>query len=118
MSLLSSAVNKNGYSLQAPLILLYLSLAAWAVLRNELSQMFALGFTCHPLIVPIVIHPLRHVAAAGRIVGLKERGSRPHKTRIVCAKSKTVLPGIQLSLTSGKLQLKQDIQEHLEQATP
>lgn len=116
--LLSPVANKNGYSLQAALIFLYLSLAAWAVLRNELSQMFALGFTCHSLIVPIVIHPLRHVAAAGRIMGLKERDSQPQKRRTVCAKPMTVLPLIQPSLTSGKLQLKQDIQEHLEQAAP
>lgn len=78
--------------------------------------MFALGFTCHSLIVPIIIHPLRHVAAAGRIMGLKERAS--HKSRMVCAKPKTALSVIQLSLTSRKLQLKQDIQEHLEQAAP
>lgn len=81
--------------------------------------MFALGFTCHSLIVAIIIHPLRHVAAAGRIMGLKERASQPHKSRTVCVKPKTALPAmIQLSLTSGKLQLKQDIQEHLEQAAP
>lgn len=80
--------------------------------------MFALGFTCHSLIVPIIIHPLRHVAAAGRIMGLKKTTSQPHKSRIVCAKLKSVLPMIQLILTSGKLQLKQDIQEHLEQAAP
>lgn len=80
--------------------------------------MFALGFTCHSFIIPVVIHPLRHVAAAGRIVGLKERTSQPHKSQTVCAKPKTLFPVIQLSLTSGKLQLKQDIQEHLEQAAP
>lgn len=68
-----TAANKTGYSLQAPLILLYLSLAVWAVLGNELSQMFALGFTCHSLIVSIIIHPPRHVAAAGRVMGLRER---------------------------------------------
>lgn len=35
--------------------------------------MFALGFTCHSLIVSIIIHPARHVAAAGRVMGLRER---------------------------------------------
>lgn len=34
--------------------------------------MLALGFTCHSLIVAIIIHPLRHVAAAGRVMGLWE----------------------------------------------
>lgn len=114
----SPLANKNWYSLQAAFIFLYLSLAAWAVLWNELSQMFALGLTCHSFIVPIIIHPLRHVAAACRIMGLKETESQPHRSRIVCAKTKTVLPLTQLSLTSGKLQLKQDIHEHLEQAAP
>lgn len=68
-----TAANKAAYSLQAPLVFLYLSLAVWAVLGNELSQMFALGFTCHSLIVSIIIHPPRHVAAAGRVMGLRER---------------------------------------------
>lgn len=82
--------------------------------------MFALGFTCHSLIVSIIIHPPRHVAAAGRIMGLRERErvNQPHKSTRVCAKPKTVQTVIQLGLTSGKLQLKQDIQEHLEQAAP
>lgn len=116
--LLSPLANKNWYSLQAAFIFLYLSLAAWAVLWNELSQMFALGFTCHSLIVPIIIHPLRHVAAACRIMGLKKTDSQPRRSRMVCVKPNTVLPLTQLCLTSGKLQLKQDIQEHLEQAAP
>lgn len=78
--------------------------------------MLALGFTCHSLIVAIIIHPLRHVAAASRVMGLKERDSQTHKNRKVSAKPKAAKLAIQFSLTSGKLQLKQDIQEHLEQA--
>lgn len=74
----STVANKTVYSLQAPFIFLYLSLAVWAVLWNELSQMFALGFTCHSLIVSIIIHPPRHVAAAGRIMGLRERETVKH----------------------------------------
>lgn len=54
-------------------------------------------FACHSLVVPIVIHPLRHVAAASRIMGLKERGSQPHRSRMVCANTKAVLPVTQLS---------------------
>lgn len=67
------------------------------MLRNEFSQVLALCFACHSLVVPIVIHPLRHVAAASRIMGLKERGSRPHRSRTVCANTKAVLPVTQLS---------------------
>lgn len=58
--------------MQTALVFLYLSLAARAMLRNEFSQVLALCFACHSLVVPIVIHPLRHVAAASRIMGLWE----------------------------------------------
>lgn len=81
--------------------------------------MFALGFTCHSLIVSIIIHPPRHVAAAGRVMGLREREKQTiTQQQKGCVPNLTAQPVIQLSLTSGKLQLKQDVQEHLEQAAP
>lgn len=58
------------YVLQAALVLFDLSLAAWATLRDQLSEVFALRLHAHALIVATVIHPLGHVAAAGRVVGL------------------------------------------------
>lgn len=56
--------------LQAALILLDLGVAAGAALGDELGQVFALGLHRHPLVVAAVVHPLRHVTAAGRVVSL------------------------------------------------
>ena len=60
--------------LQTPLILLNGSLTAGAALGDELGQMLALGLHAHAIVVAAIIHPLRHVAAAGRVVCLEEEG--------------------------------------------
>lgn len=57
--------------LQTALVLLDLGLAARAAFGDQLGQMFALSLHAHPFIVSSIIHPLRHVAAAGRVVGLE-----------------------------------------------
>lgn len=58
--------------LQTPLILLDWRLAAGAAFGDELGQVLALGLHAHAVIVAAIIHPLRHVATAGRIVCLGE----------------------------------------------
>lgn len=130
--------------------------------------MFALSLHAHPFIVSSVIHPLRHVAAAGRVVGLQDEtftvsASRrkipdlqfvtsvkicwPPMTFSLSEEDNSALKVLQLkkryivvlvdlftkikeknlllnlrvldpsvqTLTSGKLQLKQEDQQHLEQ---
>ena len=59
-----------GDSLQASLVLLDLGLTAGIALRDELGQMLTLGLHGHAIIVAAVVHPLGHVAAAGRVVSL------------------------------------------------
>lgn len=63
----------HGNVLQAALVLLDLSLAAWAAFGDQLGEVFALSLHAHPFIKPSVVHPLRHVAAAGRVMSLTRR---------------------------------------------
>lgn len=123
--------------LQTPLVLLNGSLTAGAALGDELRQMLALGLHAHAVVVAAVIHPLRHVATAGRVVCLGEEGAAraqlsPHYRRVGAGRtgqgawgwgsvrgvdpSNGAEPG--WAPTSGKLQLKQEAQPHLEQAVP
>lgn len=57
--------------LQATFVLLDLGLAAGAAFGDEFGKMFALSLHTHPFIVTSIIHPLRHVATARRIMGLQ-----------------------------------------------
>ena len=59
------------YVLQTALVLLDLSLAAGAAFGDELGEVFALSLHTHPFIISSVVHPLRHVAAAGGVVRLQ-----------------------------------------------
>lgn len=59
-------------SLKTAFVFLYLSLAAGAALRDEFGQVLALSFHSHSFIESTIIHPLGHVATAGRIVGLQK----------------------------------------------
>jgi len=59
--------------LQAAFVLLDLRLAAWAALGDQFGEVFALRLHAHPFIITSVIHPLGHVAAAGRVVGLRDK---------------------------------------------
>lgn len=61
--------------LQTALVLLDLGLTARATLGDELGKVFALSLHAHPFIISSIIHPLRHVAAAGWVVGLQGRRS-------------------------------------------
>lgn len=56
--------------LQTPLVLLDRRLTARAAFGDELGQVLALGLHAHAVIVATIIHPLRHVATAGRVVCL------------------------------------------------
>lgn len=56
--------------LQTPLVLLDRRLTAGAAFGDELGQVLALGLHAHAIIVAAIIHPLRHVATAGRVVCL------------------------------------------------
>ncbi len=63
------------YVLQTAFVLLDLSLAARAAFGDQLGEVFALSLHTHPFIVSSIIHPLRHVAAAGWVVGLEVGGA-------------------------------------------
>lgn len=58
--------------MQATLVLLNLGLAAGASFGYKFGQMFTLCFHTHSLIIASVIHPLRHVTAAGWVMRLWE----------------------------------------------
>lgn len=60
----------HAHSLQATLVFLDLGLAAGASFGYKFGQMFTLCFHTHSLIIASVIHPLRHVTAAGWVVRL------------------------------------------------
>lgn len=57
---------------QTPLILLNGRLTAGTAFGDELGQVLALGLHTHAIVVATVVHPLGHVATAGRIVCLRE----------------------------------------------
>lgn len=81
------------FLLQTPLILLNGRLTAGTAFGDELGQVFALGLHTHAVVVATVVHPLGHVATAGRIVCLGGRsvktqptqsGSRRQGSPLVC----------------------------------
>lgn len=96
--------------LQATFVLLDLGLAAGAAFGDEFGKMFALSLHTHPFIVTSIIHPLRHVAAARRIMGLQGAESKRLGYRATLSGN-----NVCVCETSGKLQLKQEDQPHLEQ---
>lgn len=58
------------FLLQTPLVLLDRRLAAGTAFGDELGQVLALGLHAHAVVVAAIIHPLGHVATAGRVVCL------------------------------------------------
>lgn len=58
--------------MQTTLIFLNRSLTAGTMFGDELGQVLALSFHSHPLVKPSIVHPLRHVTAAGRIMSLRK----------------------------------------------
>lgn len=88
--------------------------------------MLALGLHTHAVIVAAIIHPLRHVATAGRVVCLGGECEGRSSSAASCLSVEGQVLGREGSPcgghsgapTSGKLQLKQEAQPHLEQVVP
>lgn len=69
-----AGAHSTPFLLQTPLVLLDGSLTAGTALGDELGQMLALGLHAHAIVVATIVHPLRHVATAGRVVCLEQEG--------------------------------------------
>lgn len=74
LALSRPSAHSTPFLLQAPLVLLNGSLTAGTAFGDELGQVLALGLHTHAVIVTTIINPLRHVATAGRVVCLEQKG--------------------------------------------